>query len=286
MELSRFSKEEWQRVRERLLLKEGGYSEETFIAWLSGEDVEARIMEKLGPDWKLEDALTLATGGPKVVRRASKRKKREMGEDESDAAADVGAESITDLQGKVDNLETRIKARVDEYLRDFDNVSVNDRASLTDLANTEIALEEMNRLRVLEMAKEFPNPDTLKRLTESTAVLSTQTRSLQKMLDIDRVKRKAAKQEGDEYDKVMDVIDAAGKFVEDEAIKLMNGNTLLGYLLTDFPEFEHIIRVKMPGHWVEIQYLPDEKALRALEPEWVAVEEAKYQGQVMVMEEE
>lgn len=279
MDLNRFTQTEWAAVRERLDAKEGGFDRSSFVAWLTGPDTEDRLIKRFGEAWTLGDALTLATGGVSK-RKAGKRQKEAAPEVE-----EVEEPTNLPLAVAMEDLESRVSARVEEYLEGFEDVSVNDEASLRDLANAEVALGELNKLRLVELSKEFPNADTLKRMTESIKLLSEQTRALQKMLDIDRITRNAKQKKRESVEEIMDVMEQAGKWVEEEAIEIKVGTTLIGYLVTDFPELEHTVMVKMPGGWESVDYKPTEKAKKAVEPNWIADEELRYASQGVRVED-
>lgn len=281
MDLNRFKQDDWSEIRERLDAGEGGFNRSSFVAWLSMPDTENKLVERFGDGWSLGDALTLATGGPKVVRRAGKKKQRGEVED----VPEIGQVPV-DMRVGIENIESRVSVKVDLYEADFEDMTANDRASVKDLAYTEVALDELHRLRVIELAQQYPNSDSLKRYGETIKILSEQTRALQKMLDIDRATRLKSKKK-DAVDDVMEVIEAAGRWVEEESIEIKIGSTLIGFLVTDFPELEHRIMVKLPKEgWQTFEYFPTEKAKRAIEPDWVGEEELRYGVQAFAKDDE
>lgn len=263
-------------MRARLKRKEGGFDEKTFVIWLTADGRDAELDDKLGENWALAEALTVATGGPKEVRRASERAKKALreaeGQGESDEEAVPGPESKEEF-------ERRVGVRVQKYEDAFTEIAPNDQALIRSLALTEISIDQINGLLQDEYMQAAPNADRVQKYMSALANANANASAIQKMLGIDRLTRDKAKEDASDFEKVMQVIDEAGEFMESNAVRVEHCGIVLGYYLTDFREIGSKIWVeKCPkcGKPVEVVHMPNANDLRALEPDWIKPEEARY----------
>jgi hypothetical protein len=282
-----FSPEEWASIAERLDAHEGGYDADTFRIWLAYPESQTRLVQAFGAAWTLAQALTLATGGPEAVRRVGKATLKKK-------VADALAKTQDPAAALGPNLEKRIQDKLAIYLAQFRSdadmrITANDEASLRDLVQAEIALEQLNALRDDEIAKVAElNPAAIKDLTTSIKVLSEQTRALQTILGISRAERLKKKDKGSGLEEVLELIEDAGAWVLENASPIDHCDIHIGFIVSDFREIGFVYQMECPKCHQQfvIEHVPDAADQLAIEPSWVAAEEAQYASSLLRFDEE
>lgn len=290
MDVNRFSAADWEWIQ-RALADDPSFDLAGFRDWLTWPETEARLDERFGAEWSLPQALELVHEPPSVTppredgfkqrRRAAARSRgqglRPVQEKEPSAENELEPEP-TDPQADAE-LERKVRARVDEYLARFTDVTPNDLASIRDLAYAEITTESLNQALSRELAKGQPDQGRISRFTYSLKGLSEQTRSLQRMLGIDRATREKQARRRSDVDEVLDVIRSAGEWLEQQSFRLEHCGVLYGFLVTEFREAPASVtyQCSVCHQAVTVEHVPAAEDLRALEPEWVAQEEGQYQ---------
>ncbi len=274
MSLARFGQADWDGVAMRLAAGEGGFrSRSDLAAWLVQPGNVEKLDERYGAEkWGLGEALTMATGGG--GRRAKKKlEKAEMVEMRNGIETVEGGK--VPLRG---DFAARIEARVAKYESGFEGITPNDLAMIQSMASTEISIEELNVLLQGEYLAENPNADRIQKLAAALANQNKNLVDIQVRLGIDKATRDKAKESDSDVEQVFGIIDEAAEYMKRHSMVVMHCGIMIGRYVTDFEEFSALLRTRCPrcGQEFETVKVPDAEDLRALEPEHVAPEEAKY----------
>lgn len=279
MEPSRFNEVDFQEAQRSLEPYKGAMDLESFKEWLAWPETIQRLVDRYGPDYTIAQAVELAVGG--------KKRKSHKASDSQPAPAEA-APAPPELSPDTPDSQVRLNRRLAEYHQRFADITPNDRATILDLVTAELAAEETNRMLTEEFGKGVSDALRVSNLNQTLKLLSDRMRLLQRALGIDRATREREVKKRGEVDEVLDLMDAAGAWVENEAIRLVHCDTLYGYLITDFREQEAAVEWNCPAckERVRFEHVPTEEDLKANEPEWVAVEEEPYRSALAVEREE
>jgi len=159
-------------------------------------------------------------------------------------------------------------ARLAEYLSAFENPTPNDIEGLRQMVSLEMQMESNRQL--LSMGTR--SPDDLKTIIDMQKILGTEHRNTQKLLGIDRERRKTKTEKA--LDLVLDQIDRAREFIEVKLIEIEHCNIHLGWIKNDFKEIPWEYKARCPkcgqeltlsgGDMEALKDALDEKALKGL----------------------
>jgi hypothetical protein len=154
------------------------------------------------------------------------------------------------------------------------DVTHNDVATASRMVQAEAITDHYYAM--LATAKAPAKISALNRAIEQQAKIAD---ACQKALGIDRAKRQADSDKRGAEEKVLEVIEAAGRFALEQAIQIIHCDTLIGWVITEFREVPLTITGECPKCHAQyrIEHIPSEQDIAgAVEPEWVANEEAQY----------
>jgi len=98
-------------------------------------------------------------------------------------------------------------------------------------------------------------------------------------LGIDRAKRQADADKRSDVDSVMAIIEEAGKWAQEQAIRIVHCDTLIGWVLLEFRERPLSVSATCPkcNERFCVDHLPSQEDIAgAVEPAWIADEENAY----------
>lgn len=282
MNLVRFGQAEWDEIKDRLASGEGGFRNKGDLAAWIALNTE-RLEERYGADgWSLSDALTMAAGGPKEIRRGTSKKVKRAVErvrmkEEGEGEGEGGEEIQIDLSAR----EQEVAAREQVYLGRYEVETPNDESFIAALAAGDVRMRVTHGLILKESLQETPNADRIQKLESSLARIIEASARIQDTLGITKKKRDELKEEASDFERVVAERDAAAEFVKAQSIELKHKcGENMGRLITAFREFKWEIKVeKCPlcgERDVVWRHEPNEEDLMANEPDWVMEEESKY----------
>ncbi len=300
--MKQFAEHEWAELESHLAKLGNGITRAIFEEWLKLDETQKTLVEKYGENYSLWQALSHMVKPPVRTRAGNltfeqgtkKRRSRGLGGDRSYKADDEGEPESGDPGGGLpeEEFNRRVQQRMDDYLLAYKDVAPNDMASLRDLCLIEVNIELLNGLVAREYGKGEPDGSKIGRYLYALKGASEQHRALQRSLHIDRATREREAAKASDVDEVMQVIDAAGEYVEEQGIPLVHyGCTIagaqgksdiqFGFMLWVFRELPVDVVWLCPrcGQQVTVHHTPTAEDLRAAaEPAWVGEEEAHYRA--------
>ncbi len=303
--MKQFAEHEWAELESHLAKLGNGITRAIFEEWLNLGETQAALAEKYGENYSVWQALSYMVTPP-TRTRASKllyekgtrgRKDRGLGGDRSyrpGKSEDGASDDDGDPGGGLpeEEFNRRVQERLDDYLLAYKDVAPNDMASLRDLCLIEVNIELLNGLVAREYSKASPDGSKIGRYLYALKGASEQHRALQRSLHIDRATREREAAKASDVDEVLQIIDAAGEYVEEQGIPLIHTNCTVegaqgksdiqfGFMLWSFRELPVKVEWVCPrcGERVQILHSPSEADLQAAaEPAWVGEEEALYRA--------
>jgi hypothetical protein len=301
----RFTDQDWQLAETRLAEGEN-WDVETFKQWLAWDETQAKLASLHGAEWTMEQALDLALGKTQQPERARKihgkpkpsaagrgvgdrsnglRPLRSL-EPDRPTAPSLSDEPIetrdtrNEHAAPIDHAEydALFAATLAKYLDSYVDRTPNDDAALRMMVNAQVTIALLEKLRTQVLLDENVDSARVARFTHSIAEETKKFNELQAQLGIGRAQREKKQESASDADKVLQSLDDAGKWIEEQSIEVKHCGIMLGLLVTQFKEKEWRVSVVCPrcNELVSIQHVPTAEDLRANEPGWVAVEETEY----------
>ena len=275
-----FTSDEWNAAEQKLRGSE--FDLAGLKDWLAIPENQTRLAVAFGEGWTLDQALELC--GIKASRATPPtpfQVKMAEPRDRSDGIRPT-REAVGEMSDKVDlaslfdseEFKRRVAARIAEYQHDFGEITTNDLATVRNLAGTEIGIDAVNQL----LAESLGDPRKVSRYTHALKEMTELSIALQRSLGIDRVARSKAEEKQSDADKVLEIMRESGEWLERQGIRIEHCGILYGLYITDFREIPFTIAFTCPrcNEKVEIPHIPNDNDLRAVEPDWVALEEGQY----------
>lgn len=289
---------DWPEIAAILSQHPNGWTENGFVGWLKLPETTPRLIARYGDKWTLKQALELCVGKlepqeePGTPEKKKRRRRRntlalERGVviDGSAQKEDADDEEGIDFNQMLSDLDERVEAKVTEYLSRFEDVSPADISAVRDMVRAELSSEEIYHRLNREFLSTEPKDARIKIYTDSLKNLSQQTRALQVMLNIDRASRDQEANKRSDVDEVLEIVDAAGEWVKQNATEVVHCSTHIAWIVNDFKEFPDRYSTICPKckRKIGFERKPNEIDLLAIEPEWVEQEEAVYESEARLV---
>jgi len=295
-----FDKYDIYKAYERCKVLPDGWNWDRFLEWLNIPANQQLVINAKGADFTLNDALDMlnAPAASSTVRARlgmhQLNRRRRRGNLVPDALPDTPPRgSLTGVDKVTDDDNEQAQAQDTLPLPSVTKDEINQRLEELLAGQTDVQPQDISTARRLVQAEALVekyygllNAGNLKpaHITALNLAIEKQSKiatDCQKLLGIDRAKRRAEADKRSDVDKVMEVIEEAGKFAQDQAIQIVHCDTLIGWVLPDFREYGFALTGTCPKcrETFTLVHTPseDDKA-SAFEPEWVADEEQSYEA--------